>query len=83
MKSEIWTDNDSKSAKKVWHQYQEKHDISSIIGKTAGIDPKTKQVWIGNSASEIVQQRLDEGLNSPLYFERVGFGSYLRKGGRR
>lgn len=83
MKRENWTDCDSERAKKVWLQYQEEHDISSLIGKTVGIDPNTKQIWFGDSAYEIVLQRLDEGLNSPLYFERVGFRCYLRKGGRR
>ncbi len=74
-----WTEGDSHKAKHIWTEYQKQHDITERIGQTAGIDPKTGQVWFGDSALEIVQQRLAEGLTSPLFFERVGYVSYLRK----
>ena len=53
------------------------------IGQTAGIDPKTGRVWFGDSISEIVECRRTEGLTSPLFFERVGFKTYFRKGGHQ
>ena len=78
-----WTEADSRRAKHIWAEYQKHHDITDQIGQTAGIDPKTERIWFGDSALEIVQQRLAEGLTSLLFFERVGYASYLRKGGRR
>lgn len=78
-----WTEDDSHKAKRIWTEYQKQHDITDRIGQTAGIDPKTERIWFGDSALEIVQQRHIEGLTSPLFFERVGYTSYLRKGGRQ
>jgi hypothetical protein len=83
MEHSNWTEADSRRAKHIWTEYQKQHDITERIGQTAGIDPESEQVWFGDSALEIVQQRLAEGLTSPLFFERVGYASYLRKGGRR
>ena len=80
MEQTNWTAGDSHKAKHIWTEYQKQHDITERIGQTVGIDPKTGQVWFGDSALEIVQQRLAEGLTSPLFFERVGYVSYLRKG---
>ena len=78
-----WTEADSHKVKHVWTEYQRQHDITALIGQTAGIDPKTERIWFGDSALEIVQQRLAEGLTCPIFFERVGYTSYLRKGGCR
>lgn len=78
-----WTEADSHRAKHIWAEYQKQHDITERIGQTAGIDPKSERIWFGESALEIVQKRLVEGLTSPLFFERVGDTAYLRKGGRR
>lgn len=83
MKHPNWTEADSRKAKRIWTEYQKQHNIAEYIGQTAGIDPKSERIWFGDSALEIVQQRLAEGLTSPLFFERVGYGAYLRKGGRR
>ena len=79
MEHSNWTEDDSRKAKNMWTAYQKNHDITDQIGQTAGIDPKTERIWFGDSALEIVQQRLAEGLTSPLFFERVGYPSYLRK----
>ena len=78
-----WTAADSRNAKRIWTEYQEQHDITERIGQTAGIDPKSGRIWFGDSAIAIVEQRRIEGLNSPLFFERVGYEAYLWKGGRR
>lgn len=83
MKHQNWTDDDSRKAKHIWEEYRSHHNISDRFGQTVGIDPKSKQIWFGDSALQIVQHRLAEGLTSPLFFERVGFSAYLRKGGRR
>jgi hypothetical protein len=70
-------------AKEIWAKYQREHDLSDRKGKAAGIDPTTGEVCLGESAIDIVQQRREKGLASPLFFERVGYPTYLRKGRRR
>ena len=83
MEHSNWTEDDSRKAKQIWTAYQKNHDITDQIGQTVGIDPKTERIWFGDSALEIVQQRRAEGSTSPLFFERVGYASYLRKGQSR
>lgn len=83
MKRPDWTQADSRKAKQIWEEYQRQHDLSNRIGQTAGIDPKSRRIWFGSSIRDIVLQRNTEGLNSPLFFERVGSETYFRKGGRR
>ena len=82
MKYPEWTAADSRKCKQIWADYQKQHDITERIGQTAGIDPKSGQIWFGDSALEIVKKREDEGLTSPLFFECVGYEAYLWKGGR-
>lgn len=78
-----WTTADTETARQIWQDYQKAHDLSDRIGEAAGIDPKTGEVWFGESALDIVEQRRAKGLTSPLLFERIGYPTYLRKGGRR
>ena len=79
----MWAQVDSRKAKQIWKAYQSKHNLSNRIGQTAGIDPETKEIWFGASIRDIVLQRGAEGLTSPLFFERVGSATSLRKGGHR
>ncbi len=83
MKRENWTQVDSRKAKQIWEEYQKQHNLSDRIGQTAGIDPKSRRIWFGESIRNIVTQRDAEGLKSPLFFERVGSETYFRKGGHR
>ena len=78
-----WTKTESVKAKKIWTEYLRQHDLSNRIGQTAGIDPKSGLIWFGESIREIVLQRASEGLSSPLFFERIGFQTYFRKGSHR
>lgn len=78
-----WTEADTARAEQIWSQYQEQHDLSAITGKTAGIDPHTGRVWIGESIQDVLSQRNADGIDSLLFFERVGSKTYYRKGGRR
>lgn len=75
-----WTESDSQKAKQIWIEYQRQHDLSGRIGQTAGIDPHIGRIWFGESIVDIVSQRDAEGLDSPLFFERVGSDAYYRKG---
>jgi len=77
-----WKETDSAKAKQIWAEYQQQHDLSGRIGKTAGIDPRSGRIWFGESIRDIVSQRDAEGLDSPLFFERVGSEAYLHKGNR-
>jgi len=83
MKCSNWTESNSVKAKQIWAEYQQQHNLSNRIEQTAGIDPKNGQIWFGASIQDIVLKRDAEGLNSPLFFERVGSETYFRKGGHR
>ena len=78
-----WEEADSAKAKQIWVEYQKQHDLSDRIGQTAGIDPNSGRIWFGQTIRDIVSQRAAKGLDSPLFFERVGSDTYFRKGGRR
>ncbi len=80
MKHSIWTETDARKVKQIWDTYQKQHNLSERIGHTAGIDPKSSRIWFGDSIQAIVQQRDREGLDSPLFFQRVGDETYFRKG---
>lgn len=83
MKHPQWTQADSDKVKQIWEEYKKEHNLSERIGQTAGIDPNSRRIWFGESIRDVVIQRNTEGLNSPLFFERIGFETYFRKGGRR
>lgn len=78
-----WTETDSSRAKQIWSEYVRLHDLSRRTGQTAGIDPSTGHIWFGDSIRDVVAQRSAAGSDAPLFFERVGSVTYLRKGGRR
>ena len=83
MKHPHWTQADSHKAKQIWEEYKKQHNLSDRIGQTAGIDPKSRRIWFGSSIRDIVLQRNTKGLNSPLFFQRVGSETYFCKGVRR
>jgi hypothetical protein len=79
----VWSEADTAEAKRVWHDYQKTHDVTPFKGQAAGIEPESRRVWFGESGLDVVQKMKAEGLDRPLFFVRVGYDSYLRKGGRR
>jgi hypothetical protein len=83
MDASTWTEADTAKAEQIWTDYQTRHDLSNCEGKTAGIDPQSGHVWIGESIQDVLSQRNAEGINSLLFFERIGSRTYYRKGGRR
>jgi hypothetical protein len=83
MSTSTWTPNDTQTAMRLWDEYQASHDVSDLKGRTAGIDPHTGRVWFGDSAIDIARQMDAEGQRTPLYFVRVGYDYYLRKGRRQ
>ena len=80
MEPVVWREADSLKAKQIWAIYQQQHDLAGHVGQTAGIDPVSGRIWFGGSIQDIVSQRDAEGLDSPLFFERVGSETYFRKG---
>ena len=78
-----WSDEQIRAAKQVWEDYDNAHDLSDRKGQAAGIDPETGDVWLGDDIVDIVNNRRDEGLSSSLFFVRIGYPTYYRKGGRR
>ena len=83
MTGTTWTESDSPTAQHIWVEYQKHRDLSTCRGKTAGIDPHTGRVWIGESIHDVLLHRDADGIDSLLFFERVGSPTYYRKGGRR
>ena len=77
-----WAESDTFKAKQFWREYQRVHDLSDLIGQTAGIDPHSGRIWIGESMPDVVSQRDADGVHSPLFFERIGFDVYFQKGRR-
>ncbi len=78
-----WTQADTARALQIWAEYQKQHDLSDRLGQAVGIDPASGRVWFGESSIEVVEKMHAEGLETPLYFIRVGFNYYLRKGGHK
>lgn len=71
---------DSRRAMELWREYQEQHDLTDQQGRTAGIDPVSGRIWIGESMRDVVDQRNAAGIDAPLFFERIGSPAYYRKG---
>ncbi|MEX0717405.1 MAG: hypothetical protein WD066_12500 [Planctomycetaceae bacterium] len=67
-------------ARELWEEYQRAHDLSRDRGRTAGIDPESGRVWLGESIPDVIRQRDADGIDAPLHFERVGSPAYARKG---
>ena len=78
-----WTDEKIRIAKQIWADYQATHDVSNRKGEAAGIDPETGDVWLGKDIIDIADQQKAKGPSSPLFFMRIGYPTYYRKGGRR
>jgi hypothetical protein len=83
MSVSTWTEADTNRAIAIWNDYLQHHDVTALIGQTAGIDPLTERVWLGGTAKDIWKQMQAEGIDAPLYYVRVGSSHYVRKGGHR
>ena len=81
MSTSLGTGLDTSRAVQVWTEYQSHHDVTEHNGQTAGIDPISGRVWFGESIVDVVQQMETEGIAIPLYYVRVGYDYYFRKGG--
>jgi hypothetical protein len=77
-----WSESNTAKAQEIWDQFQKIHDLSELIGQTAGIDPQSGKVWIGHSIHDVLAKRDADGISSLLFFERIGASTYYRKGSR-
>lgn len=84
MLTEVFTEADWERAKAVWSEYQKTHDVSEYHGQAVGVDPHTREVFIGGrTAGDLIDRLLAEGRWRPLIIWRVGFPYYGRIRGRR
>jgi hypothetical protein len=74
--AQSWTPADSARAHELWAEYQTKHDLTDRLGQAAGADPRTGDVWFGESAKGIWLALRDQGIARPLYYFRVGQPTY-------
>ncbi len=73
---------DTDRARQIWDEYQREHDVMSLKGNVAAIDPSSGQVWIGESGIDVADRLKAEGVTSPVYLVRVGYDHYVQKGRR-
>ena len=73
---------DSDNAERLWAEYQRQHDVSEQVGQTVGVDVRSGRLWFGESITDVVAQRDADGIDSLLFFFRIGSETYLRKGAR-
>jgi hypothetical protein len=70
-------------ARAIWDEYCRTHDISSLKGQTAGIEPVSGRIWFGESGLDVHRKKVADGIDAPMYVVRVGYDYYVRKGARR
>jgi hypothetical protein len=67
----------------IWAEYERTHDLTGIGRQAVGIDPDTGEVFLGESAIDIVSRLKSEGRFRPLYYRWTNDPYYTHKGGRR
>jgi hypothetical protein len=66
----------------IWDEYKRNHDITPLIDQTAGIEPISGRIWFGETAIDVHDKMMADGMDAPFYAVRVGYDYYLRKGTR-
>lgn len=67
----------------IWDEYRRQHDITPLVDQTAGIEPISGRIWFGESAADVYQKKIADGIEAPMYVVRVGYDYYVRKGRHR
>ena len=67
----------------VWEEYARTHDLTDKDRMAVGIDPDTREVFLGPSLQDIVARLKNEGRFRPLYYRWVNDPYFIRKSGRR
>ena len=74
---------DIERAQVLWADYCRNHDIGPLHGLAAGIEPISGRIWFGESAADIYDKKVADGIVAPFFVMRVGSPTYLRKGRRQ
>jgi len=69
-------------AKEIWAEYQKRHDVSSLKGQYAMIEPNSGRVWIGETPLSVADKMHADGCFEPVYGIMVGYDYFVRKGHR-
>ena len=67
-------------ANRLWDDYVSSHDVSDQTGRVAAINPRTGEIVIADTISDVVTIR-GEGA-APLLFKRIGYATFYQKGGQ-
>jgi len=67
----------------IWAEYERTHNLTGTARQAVGIDPETGEVFLGESAADIVARLKQEGRFRPLYYRWSDDPYYTHKGGRR
>ena len=74
---------DVAKAHQIWDEYCRLNDVTTLRDQTAGIEPNSGRIWFGDSAGDVHDKMVADGIDLPAYFVRVGYDYYARKGARR
>ena len=72
----------SERAERIWTDYQRSADLASLHGMVAGVDPDGGRVWIADDVVQVVERMHADGVDTPLWFVRVGYDYLNVKGSR-
>lgn len=72
----------SERGKHAWSEYQREHEVESLRGHVAAVDPESGRVWIGEDSLDAVDKMNADGVDTPVWLVRVGY-DYLYVKGRR
>jgi hypothetical protein len=82
MAATAWKSEYAVRARRFWRAYQQQHDVSALHGQIAAVDPESGRVWIGESAIDALDRMNSDGVDTPVWFVRVGYDYYVTKGRR-
>ena len=80
MSTETWKPEYTERARELWRAYQRQHDLSGLRGQVAAVDPESGRVWIGESATDALDRMNADGVDTPVWFVRMGFDHYVTRG---
>ena len=66
---------DLNKVNEVWEEYDRTHDLAGQDHMVVGIDPDTREVFLGPSLRDVIDRLTRDGVFRPLYYRRVGSGS--------
>lgn len=63
----------SERGQSAWMDYQANHNLESLRGQVAAVDPQSGRVWIGGDSLEAVDKMHADGVDTPVWLVRVGY----------